>query len=200
MVRSGMNLNDKFRKIRLQKFCSRALRRQFAFTLVEMVVAVGVSSIFILMLASLLSQTMVVSNNVQKQLYATAIAEAAIENAKNTPYAVLSSYVNAGTQTMNLYSDNNVANVPRLPPLQFDLLKVDTVFGAINPLSGQISDTGKWTLTNGNFFKGSVKETITDAKSLTAIESVKVDIDISYDVGGRESKKVSRSIFIFKND
>ncbi len=199
-MRSVMKLNNKTKIERIQKFQLGSLRKIYAFTLVEMVVAVAVSSIFILLLASLLSQTMAVSSNVQKQLYATAIAEAAVENAKNAPFAVLTNYVNSGTQTLNLYSENNVANVPRLPPLQFDLLKTDTVFGAINPLTGQISDLSKWTLTNGNFFKGSIKETITEAKSLTAIDSVKVDIEVSYDVGGKESKKVSRSVFVFKND
>lgn len=185
---------------RINKFHFRSLRLCAGFTLVEMVVAVGVSSIFVLMLASLLSQTMIVSNNVQKQLYATAIAEAAIENAKNAPFAVLSNYLNAGTQTLNLYSDNNSASVPRLPPLQFDLLKTDTVFGAINPLTGQYIDSAKWTSTSGNFFRGTVKETVSDAKGLTAMDSVKVDVEVSYDVGGKETKRISRSIFIFKDE
>lgn len=185
---------------RVKRFPVKTLRNLCGFTLVEMVVAVGVSAVFVLMLASLLSQTMIVSNNVQKQIYATAIAEAAIENAKNTPFAVLSGYVNSGTQTINLYSDNNVGSVPRVPALQFDLLKTDTVFGAVNPLTGQFSDTAKWTSTSGNFFRGSVKETVSDAKGLTAMDSVKVDVEVSYDVGGKESTKISRSIFIFNDD
>lgn len=197
MVLCVMNLKNYFRLEVQTKSSPRRLRFCFGFTLVEMVVAIGVSSIFILLLASLLSQTMTVSSNVQKQLYATAVAEAAIENAKNTPYSILADYVDAGSQTLNLYSDNNVTTVPRVPPMQFDLLNSDTVFGTINPLTGQVSDAAKWTLTTGNFFRGSVKETISDAKGVTAVDSVKVDIEVSYDVGGKESKKISRSIFVF---
>lgn len=189
----------RIKPLALTKQQSNSHRAPFGFTLAEMVVAVGVSAIFVLMLASLLAQTLTVSGNMQKQLYSVAIAELLAEHAKKIPFEVLSSYANKGTQSINVYADNNVADVPRLLPAQFDLNSSDTIFGAVNASSGAVTAVSKWTITSGNFFKGTVSETITDVSDKVGLECLEVTISIGYATTGKESKRISRSILVFRS-
>jgi len=170
------------------------------FTLVEMVIAVGVSAVFVLMLASLLAQTLRVSSNLQDQLYAVAVAEVAIENAKSTPFGVLNSYAGTGKQELKVNLDNSPSVVPRLPPIQIDLTSLATVYGAVDANIGQVEPVKKWTAENGNFFRGRVEETITNIKDKLGFDAVEVVVDVSYSIGGKESKRISRSVIVLNNE
>lgn len=175
-------------------------RKAGAFTLAEMVVAVGLSGFFVLTLAGLLGQTLGVTTNIQKQLYAVAIAELAIENARNTPFNVLQSYSSKGTQVLNLYSENSGGSVPRLLPIQFDLSKNDVVYGAVNPLLGGFNADNRWTPNTGNFFRGRLEETISNADAAMSLNSLRIDVSVFYDAGEKQTRKLSRSILVFEND
>ena len=179
---------------------SERIGRGRGFTLAEMVVAVGVSAVFVLMLSSLLAQTLSVSSNLQDQLYAVAVAEVAIENAKSTPFGVLNSYAGLGKQELKVNLDNSPSSVPRLPPIQLDLTSLDTLYGAVDAKVGQIEPDRKWTIESGNFFHGRVEETITNIKDKLGFDAVQVVVDVSYTIGGKESKRISRSIIVLNNE
>jgi len=165
-----------------------------------MVVAVGVSATFILLLTGLLAETLRVSVNLQDQLYAVAIAEVVTESARKTPYSVLNSYAGTAKKELKIYMDNDPVSVPRVPPIQFDLSSTESIFGAVDSQLGQVELSKRWTTEKGNFFRGRVEQTVSNIKDKAGLDAVQVDVDVFYSVGGKESKRITRSVVVFNHE
>ena len=186
------------------------MKRQSGTTLVEMVVAVGLSGIFVLLLSGMVSQTMLVSMSGQNQLIATNAAEVILENARVLSYDELqAAQVNAPLGQaipliMNTTSTGQI-NLLRSAPVQLDL--VDTTIYVIPEVGGPTGVSNSiywWTPTMGNFFHGTATVTIADGTPFTIAPSWKITVQIAYPGttpaanGSVNTKVITRSAYVFQ--
>jgi hypothetical protein len=172
--------------------------------LVEVVVAVGLSGIFVALITGMLSQNLALTTASQNQLIAGSAAELLIENAKITPYTVLSSFATNYPEPITLLVNLDQQGQPLPPvrqlPLQLDLTSTTSVYGTVNPFSGQSNPAAQWNQSTGNYFRGSATETFANAMSITGLASVLITVKVTYvDISSTSSKTTTRTAVVFAN-
>ncbi len=158
-------------------------RSQQGLYLLEMVVAIGLSGIFVLLISGMLSENLSLVTASQNQLIAGSAAELLIENAKATPYVNLLGFISSSpssTLVVNLDQQGQPLPTVRQLPVQLDLVSNSNVYGSVNPFSGQIDSTAQWNQSVGNYFRGLATETFSDATALTGVPSVLITVTVSY--------------------
>lgn len=183
-----------------------SMRQNNGANLVEMAVAIGLSSFFILLLSSMLSQILRLSTASQNQLIASSAAELVIENAKLTPYEVLTEPTRviqgAEYQLVVNKTSTSVDSFPlRTIPVQLDLIDNNIIYGSVNGTDGSLDISKKWTSSSGNYLRGTIIETITDASSKSGgLEAVEINVKVIFPfTEGSSEKTLSRSAIIFKD-
>lgn len=181
------------------------MRRQHGANLVEMAVAIGLSSAFILLISNMLSQTMRLATASQNELIASSSAELLLENAKNIPYDTLTdiSLVQTGID-YDLVVNKKTTSVFTYPlrsiPVQLDLIDNNTIYGSVDATNGSIDLASRWTEDSGNFFRGKISENFSDASLKAGIPSVEVTVTVSYPFTESNSlKSLTRKAYIFKD-
>ncbi len=178
------------------------MRKQSGAYLLETLVVITMTSIFILLISSLLSQVMRISTQAQNEFITASLAEVLIENSRATPYSVLSNplYQNT-TYNVAINLPDTASYFPlRTIPAQLNLNDDKTIYGAIEGTTGQLRLSEKWTPSSGNFFRGKATIKIENSTALTSgLNSVKVTVTVSYynDSGILKSKQ-SRVAHIFE--
>lgn len=143
-------------------------RSNSGINLLEMVVAIALSGVFVVMLSGMLAQTLALSVASQNQIIAGAIADQLVEQ-------IQCSY--------RTTSQDVVVN----PDLQLDLAA---------DLYGTYNGGARWTDANGNQFKGSVK--ISGGDSLFDNLPCKIfDVTVTYHSDNGGLKTVTRKAFTF---
>ena len=175
-------------------------------TLIEMTVAVAVSTTFILLISAMLSQILRLSTATQNQLIASSAAELLIENVKQIPWEILSNNSQIVQDSeydlvVNKLSDSNFSYPFRTIPVQLDLVNGSKIYGAVGGSDGSYEPGKKWSDTTGNFFRGKAKQTITDATlKAGGLPAVEVNISIQYaSTEGGGTKTLKRNALIFKD-
>ncbi|HEY9731284.1 MAG TPA: hypothetical protein V6C89_05195 [Drouetiella sp.] len=152
------------------------MRNQRGIQLVEMLVAVGLSGIFVVLLSGMLSQTLSLSTASQNQIVAGAIADQIIEL----------------IQHQNL--SGNVAQTSPNPNYQLDVNK--DAYGILS--NGAIDLSKRWTDTQGNQFQGNiVVESARDTLDSLPCTTYKVTVSFPSESGG--TRTVVRNSCIFDN-
>jgi hypothetical protein len=189
------------------------MKRKNGTTLVEMVVAVGLSGIFVLLLSGMVSQTMLVSMSGQNQLIATNAAEVVLENARVLGYnelqeAAQQNILPIGMTIPLMMNKTSAQNGPyvRTAPVQLDLFdQTSYVIPEIGGPTGVANPIYWWTPTMGNFFHGTGSITMVDGTPFTIVPSYKLTVQIAYPGtapaanGSANTKVITRSAYVFQN-
>ncbi len=156
---------------------------QSGMSLVESVVAIGLSGIFIVMLSTMLAQTLQLMRTSQDELIAVNAAELLIENSKNIPISRLQS-LSAEAQPINLIMnspDSEPVPSVRSQPVQLDLQNANKLFGVVNASDGSLSLDNSWNKLRGNHFDGKatvkIQEMLDPSITMKAYE---VTVSISF--------------------
>ncbi|MDX2107649.1 MAG: type II secretion system protein [Candidatus Melainabacteria bacterium] len=183
------------------------MSRNTGMSLVESVVAIGLSGIFVVMLSNMLAQTMQLMRTSQDELIAVKAAELLIENAKTTPYERLQQ-LSAEPQpfkfVVNLPDANSFPDLRRIP-VQLDLTNNQKIFGAVDGNTGTVNLASKWSLPGGNYFDGEATEEISDSTTTTSnFPSFLVTVTVGFkapnaDKNVKYPKKIVRKAFIFQD-
>lgn len=175
--------------------------------LVEMVVAVGLSGIFLLLLSSILSEALRLGTITQSELIAIRAVDLLAENAINTPYATLQANKALASQTDLVVVETDTAdkatistNPHRTRPVQLSL--IDSMWGTFNPTTQGASLRPQWTKNNGNYFRGYATQEIEDSTGTFGQPSLKITnkvffFDPSVQAGSPKIKK--RVVYVFQN-
>lgn len=163
------------------------LRSSSGIYLVELLVAVFISSLLAAALAENMSETLRLTNCGQNQIIAAAIGQELVDNARNTSYSSLCNMIGQ-TYTLNVNSSNS-GNPVSSRPLMLDLTSLDWTQDAEN-----------------NKFSGTVSESLSDAGWGSYADpilgnipnGIKVDITISW-TEVQMPKTYSLSTFISRN-
>ena len=183
-----------------------ATRKIDASTLVEMVVAVAVSSVIILAITALLSESLALSASGQNELIAVTLADLLLENARTMPYAALEKFADNSPRAILINSSTVGQQGPDIRKIQAQLSFVDDkcVYGEVDPLTGSLVTANRWNLNNNNSFRGSAYITVSDSTSITTVPSLKILVEVSSpgvyssSKGEALTKKVKRIAFVFK--
>ncbi len=177
--------------------------RKSGISLVESVVSVGLSGIFIIMLSTMLAQTLQLMRANQDELTAISAAELLLENAKTTTYSDLKALASSGTPFILQINKETTSSPLRIHPVQLNLEDVNKIYGAIDGNSGTLNQAKKWSISSGNYFDAEASETVSDSTAETTnLDSVKVTVTIRYKPtgsGGGDpfSRKLVRTAYIF---
>lgn len=142
--------------------------------LVEMLVAVGLSGVFVVLLSGMLSQTLGLSSASQNQILAGATADQIVELIQH--------------QNMS----GNLAETSPNPTYQLDVNK--DAYGIIS--NGTLDLSKRWTDTQGNQFKG----TVTVESTRTNIDNLPCttyNVIVSYPAETGGTKTVTRTTCVF---
>jgi len=182
------------------------MRKSNGVSLVEMAVAIGLSSMFILLLSSMLAQTLRISTATQNELIASSAAEILLENAKLIPYEKLNgSSALVLDKNYELVVNKKASSFSDFPartlPIQIDLIDNNTIFGSVDATQGNFDTSRKWTETSGNHFRGTAVETLTDATGVTGgLPAVEITVKITYPFTESSAMRtLSRSAIVFKD-
>lgn len=126
--------------LRSVRLASRNARSQSGIYLVELLVAVFISSLLAAALAENMSETLRLTSSGQNQIIAAAIGQELVDNARNTSYASLCTMA-GNTYTLNVNSSNS-GNPVSSRPLMMDLTGLDwTQDAENNQFDGTVSET-----------------------------------------------------------
>ncbi len=183
------------------------MRKFSGMSLVESVVAIGLSGIFVVMLSGMLSQTIQLMRTSQDELIAVKAAELLIENAKTTPFERLQELSLSPQPFKLLVNLPNTSSPPEVRkfPVQLDMSNNQKVFGTVDGNSGSVNSANRWTFPGGNYFDGEAIEEITDSTTATSnLPSFLVTVTVSYksansNGGVTYPRKVVRKAHIFKD-
>lgn len=184
IVKANMRMGRNLQSVRLN---AGNVRSDSGIYLVELLVAVFISSLLAAALAENMSQTLKLTSSGQNQIVAAAIGQELIDNARNTDYAVLSGLV-GNTYTLNINSSNSGSPV-NTRPLMLDLTNLDWSTDAEN---NKFVGTVTEMLTNAGW--GSY----TDATGAVLPNGVKVDITVNW-TEIKMNKTYTVSTFISRN-
>ncbi|MCW5823250.1 MAG: type II secretion system protein [Cyanobacteria bacterium TGS_CYA1] len=179
------------------------MHRQNGISLVESVISVGLSGIFIVMLSTMLAQTLQLMRANHDELIAISAAELLIENAKTTPYSTLKNLASTGTPFVLQINKKKSDSPLRISPVQIDLEDSSKVFGAVDGSSGNLTISNKWQLNSGNFFDAEATEEVIDSTTETGnLDSIKVVVTVAYKATSANntsaySKKLIRKAYVF---
>ncbi len=182
------------------------MKRTSGMSLVESVVAIGLSGIFTVILATALAQTLQITRASQDELLAIKTAELIIENAKATPYETFKNLTGSTQKFLVNIPDTSSPPIIRNAPVQLDLESTNKVFGTVNGNSGTVSSNQKWTKSSGNYFDAEAYEDISDSTASTSnLDSVLISVTVNFKSTNAGSaatqypKKIRRQIYIFAN-
>ena len=159
------------------------MRNASGMQLVEMVVALGLSGVFIVLLSQMMSENMRLGTATATDQMATAALDSLEENMLNMPYAQVAASP-ATEQFPIIFGDANdqltVSNSEiRKIPLQQDLTSSTVTWGGFNPFTKQIDITNAWRKGSGPYFRGTMLKSI-EFQDLNGINSRKVTITLKY--------------------
>lgn len=151
--------------------------------LVEMVVALGLSGVFIVLLSQMMSENMRLGTATANDQMATAALDSLEENMLNMPYAQVAASP-ATEQIPVVFEDEadkailTTSQIRRIP-LQQDLTNLQVVWGGFNPFTKQIGTQSRWEKNAGPFFKGTLYKTTTSA-ILGNVPATKVTLKLQF--------------------
>lgn len=116
--------------------------------LVEMVVAVSLSGVFVVLLSGMLAQTLALSSASQNQIVASAIADQVVEQIQHHGYLCGQGDVGMSSTVGPLDSSLQIN-----PSLQLDLST--NSYGTYKQ-GGTFDQSLRWTDTSGNWFRGNL--------------------------------------------
>jgi len=167
--------------------------------LLEMVVAVGLSGVFVCLLSGLLSQTLALSSASQNQLIAINSAEVLLENAKVTPFSVLQQQAGQPPIQLVVNLDQAGSTFPaiRSIPVQLDLTNPINIYGTVNGATGIVNASNQWVLNKGNYFRGAATLQVQDA--VVPNDYLQITVTVTYSDSFGASSSVTRSAYVFQN-
>lgn len=135
------------------------IRTQVGIQLVEMVIAVALSGVFVVLLTGMLAQTMSLSVASQNQIIAGAIADELVEQ-------IQSGYLTSGVSVS--FPESATTGRLQLDP-------ANESYGTF--LNGTFDPSRQWTVASGNQFKGNVQVTVTgtNPRIFTVVVNYPVD-------------------------
>jgi hypothetical protein len=183
----------------------RALKRtSTGIHLVEMVVAVGLSGIFIAVLSGMLSENLRIGTTTTNDLIANQILDELEENTLNTPYETLKNNLPGTTQLVVVAENESQAaqqktQALRKIPLQQNLAHTSIIWGAVDPITGQFDINNRWIAGRGNFFRGTASQTIEDTGGTMGSEALKVTFTVTFSnsTTNTGTRQRTRAIYVF---
>jgi type II secretory pathway pseudopilin PulG len=140
------------------------MRNARGMQLVEMVVALGLSGVFIVLLSQMMSENMRLGTATATDQMATAALDSLEENMLNMPYAQVAASP-ATEQIPVVYEDDTdkviaTTSFIRRIPLQQDLTNQNIAWGEFNPFLKQIDISSRWQKGKGPYFRGTLFKVI----------------------------------------
>jgi hypothetical protein len=170
-----------------------------------MVVAVGLSGTFLVLLSSLLAEALRLGTITQSELIAIKSVDLLAENALNTPFQTLQENRNSTNQVDLIVVETDPTdqstistNPHRARPVQLSLIQNDSIWGSFNPITGTLSFDNRWTKTKGNYFRGHAFQEISDSSGTLGLPSFKVTNRVYYSNSATSQFK-ERIVYVFKN-
>jgi len=138
--------------------------------LVEMVVALGLSGVFIVLLSQMMSENMRLGTATATDQMATAAMDSLEENMLNMPYGQIENSSNQQIPVV-IEDETDIAMFAfvdvRKIPMQQNLKDQILVWGGFNPFTKSIDPTNQWKKGTGPYFRGTLFKTVID----TTVES-----------------------------
>lgn len=197
-------INERSEDHSLRKNAKLTARRWDGQALVEMVIAIGLSGLFVLMLSAMLSQTLLLSSTSQNELIAAHAAEELLENARTIPYKQYEMSIPLNQPIvflMNLDGSPFSTSLRSNMPVQLDLMNSTTVYGEVNPSAALlVNPATKWVPGFGNYFPGTATETVSSGtfpSSSGSIPYYEIKVQITYPSGtGASTRTLTRYAYI----
>ncbi len=147
-----------------------------------MVIAVGLSGVFVVLLSGMLGQTLALSTASQNQIIAGSIADQVVEQLQHHGCIM--------SDTLGMPLSNNLHINP---DLQLDMVK--NSFGTFTK-DGLYDQSIRWTDGNGNYFRGDVTIQPFPASVPTVDTTFNVSVDFPSENGGTKSVKRITTYFV----
>jgi len=183
------------------------MRKKLGFTLAESVVAVGLSGLFLVLISTMLAQTLELMRTSQDELIAVTAAELLIENAKNIPFDRLDNLSQEPQPFSLIVNIPDAGSIPsiRPHPVQLDLTNSNKVFGVVDASAGSLKMDRQWNKIIGNHFDGEAFIELTRYLDPTLnVPACAVSVTVNFKSASanqsvRYPRKISRKTVIFKN-
>lgn len=159
------------------------LRNARGMQLVEMVVALGLSGVFIVLLSQMMSENMRLGTATATDQMATAALDSLEENMLNMPYAQVKASP-ATEQIPVVFEDESDKMISqnssiRKFPLQQDLTDQELTWGGFNPFTKQIDIASRWQKGNGPYFKGMLFKTVNQT-TINSCPALQVTLSLQF--------------------
>lgn len=178
------------------------MRNARGMQLVEMVVALGLSGVFIVLLSQMMSENMRLGTATATDQMATAALDSLEENMLNMPYGRVVAQP-ASEQIPIVFENPDDASFLltsqiRKIPLQQDLTNATTIWGGFNPFNKQIDTANRWQKGKGTYLKGFLYKTISQV-TVGEISTAKVTLTLKYS-SDQIAKLRTRIFYVIDND